>query len=197
MAIIVDKIQKRQDIALSCKKLVLDNGINNLTISQIANTAGIGKGTVYEYFKNKEDLVFEIVNFLLLEHNELKEINLAKAKSTKEKIKVFVEFFYKEDEAELKEFYKEFKIIALSSLNEEIVAFNKECIARYQVWLGEIIDAGIAKGEIIIHSKKLLKGLFVAAEGMFINAYTTNELDTLEQDLNDFIDAIFELIEVK
>jgi len=195
MAIIVDKIQKRQDIALSCKKLVLDNGINNLTISQIANTAGIGKGTIYEYFKNKEDLVFEIVDFLLIKHNEQKETNLKNVESTKEKVKVFLEFFHKE--SELREFYKEFKIIALASGNDEIISFNRECTTRYKDWLENIIDEGIDKGEIIEHSKKLVKGLFVAAEGMFINAYTTNKLDTLEKDLNGFIDALFELMEVK
>lgn len=195
MAIIVDKIQKRQDIALSCKKLVLDNGINNLTISQIANTAGIGKGTIYEYFKNKEDLVFEIVDFLLINHNEQKEINLKNVESTKEKVKVFLEFFHKE--SELREFYKEFKIIALASGNDEIISFNRECTTRYKDWLASIINEGIRRGEITEHSKKLVKGLFVAAEGMFINAYTTNKLDTLEEDLHSFIDALFELIEVK
>ena len=46
MAIIVDKVQKRSDIAFSCKKLILDKGIKNITISEIAKTAGVGKGTI-------------------------------------------------------------------------------------------------------------------------------------------------------
>ena len=71
MAIIVDKIQKRKDIALSCKELFFQNGINDLTVSQVAKTAGVGKGTIYDYFKNKEEIVFEIVNILMQEHNEV------------------------------------------------------------------------------------------------------------------------------
>jgi len=35
-------------------------GFVNISISQIAKTAGIGKGTVYEYFNNKEDIVFSM-----------------------------------------------------------------------------------------------------------------------------------------
>jgi len=72
LAKIVDKVQKKKDIALSCKELFVENSINNLTISQVASTAGVGKGTIYEYFKNKEDIVFKIINILLQEHNEQK-----------------------------------------------------------------------------------------------------------------------------
>ena len=56
MAIIVDKEKKRSDIACSCMEILLQYGIKNLTISQIAKTAGVGKGTIYEYFENKEDI---------------------------------------------------------------------------------------------------------------------------------------------
>jgi len=87
--------------------------------------------------------------------------------------------------------------IALSSPNEEMIEFNAQCSNRYHLWFEEIIQAGIDKNEIIPHAKNLVKGLFVSAEGMFISASSINNLDTLEEDLNEFIDAIFTLIEVK
>ncbi|MDQ7043601.1 MAG: TetR/AcrR family transcriptional regulator, partial [Sulfurimonas sp.] len=65
MAIKVDKIQKRKDIALSCKKLFVNKSISELTIAQVAQTAGVGKGTIYEYFNNKEEIVFEVLNLLM------------------------------------------------------------------------------------------------------------------------------------
>ncbi|WP_294966581.1 TetR/AcrR family transcriptional regulator, partial [Sulfurimonas sp.] len=71
MAIIVDKIQKRKDIALACQDIFIQKGINDLTVSQIAKAAGVGKGTIYDYFKNKEDIVFEIVNILMQKHNKM------------------------------------------------------------------------------------------------------------------------------
>ncbi|MFT5660920.1 MAG: AcrR family transcriptional regulator [Sulfurimonas sp.] len=197
MAIIVDKVQKRQDIALSCKALVLENGMKNLTIAQLAKTAGVGKGTIYDYFKNKEDLIFEIVYFLMQKHSEKLEKEIVLAVSTKDKIKAFARFFYDENEYELRGFYKEFMSIALSSPNEEMLEFNAQCSTRYQLWFGEIIQDGIDKNEIIPHARKLLKGLFAFAGGMFLDGSATNNLDTLEQDLNEFIDAIFILIEVK
>ena len=197
MAIIVDKVQKREDIALSCRELVLEKGIKNLTISEIAKTARVGKGTIYDYFKNKEDLVFEIINYLLAQYNEEIEQKIAKSTTTKEKIKAFMYFFYDEDKAELRGFYKEFRSIGLTSANEEMIEFNKGCDIRYDNWFNEIFEEGINKGEIIPESLQLVRGLFASAEGMFINACSIDSLDTLENDINTYIDSFFNLIEVK
>lgn len=89
MAPNVDKVQKRKDIALSCKKLFLNHHLSDVTVSQIALIAGVGKGTIYEYFTNKEDIVFEIITILMEEGNMRKHEKLSKIDSTKEKIKVF------------------------------------------------------------------------------------------------------------
>ena len=33
--------------------------INDLKVSEISNRAGIGKGTTYEYFQSKEEMIFK------------------------------------------------------------------------------------------------------------------------------------------
>ena len=93
MVTIVDKVLKRKKIALACKDIILENGIRNLTISKLAESAGVGKGSIYVYFENKEDIVFEIINIMMLEHNERKEKQLSKASSSKEKVQIFLGFF--------------------------------------------------------------------------------------------------------
>jgi AcrR family transcriptional regulator len=46
---------------------MISSGIpeNEMTISAIAKKAGIGKGTVYEYFSSKAELLIETVNFFI------------------------------------------------------------------------------------------------------------------------------------
>lgn len=197
MAIIVDKVQKRRDIALTCKELFVVNGIKSITISQIAKTAGVGKGTLYDYFKNKEDIVFEIVNILLIEHNELKEKKISKVSSTKEKIKIFFDFFYSDDETELRELYKEFVSITLSEPNKEMIEFQSRCFKEYHKWFIEILEEGIHKGELIDKSINLANGLFALGEGMFISSCVTDAIDDLKHEIDSYIDTIFDLIEVK
>ncbi|HHD75009.1 MAG TPA: TetR/AcrR family transcriptional regulator [Nitratifractor sp.] len=69
LAIVVDKEQKRRDIALACKDVIIKSGVQEPTIATLAKSAGIGKGTFYEYFKSKDELLFELVHILMEEHN--------------------------------------------------------------------------------------------------------------------------------
>ncbi len=197
MAIIVDKVQKRKDIALACKELFFTNGISNLTIAQIAKTAGVGKGTIYDYFKNKEDIVFEIVNILIQERNIIKEKRLLEISETKEKIKLFSSFFYSDEDAELRQLYKEFISISLVKQDKDMMDFQTQCSNSYFSWFQKIIQDGIDKNELIKESSKFSRGLFVMAEGMFITSEVTYSIDDLEKEIYDSIDALFELIEVR
>ncbi|WP_312652837.1 TetR/AcrR family transcriptional regulator [Aminipila sp.] len=54
------KETKKQKILEAAYLLFSENGYKQTKISDIAATAGIGKGTVYEYFDSKESLLIEI-----------------------------------------------------------------------------------------------------------------------------------------
>ena len=56
---VVDKEQRRKEIAIASLDLIHDIGIRKMTVAQVAIAAGIGKGTIYEYFENKDDIIFE------------------------------------------------------------------------------------------------------------------------------------------
>ena len=195
MAIIVDKEQKKKDIALGTKALILQDGINNITISQIAKAANIGKGTVYEYFKNKDEIVFELVEILMQEHNERKEKQLSLHVSTREKVKSFFGFFYTDEDKELREIYKQFTAIALSSTNEEMVSFQTECYTLYEKWMESIVQEGIAKDELKPEAKELVMGIFAFAQGAFIMSVTTKAITDVKQKIDMQIDILFDLME--
>lgn len=55
----VEKNQKRQDILNSARVLFRNKGFHNTKMEDIAIDAGVGKGTLYEYFKNKQDIFDE------------------------------------------------------------------------------------------------------------------------------------------
>ena len=58
-----DKKERKRELILDTAfALILEKGYSNTKIIDIANKAGIGKGTVYEYFESKEALVLELVN---------------------------------------------------------------------------------------------------------------------------------------
>lgn len=53
---------KRDDIVTSSVALFIEKGYLNTKIIDIAMRAGIGKGTVYEYFTSKEDILLEVLS---------------------------------------------------------------------------------------------------------------------------------------
>ena len=52
MARIINKEEKRNNIAISCINLFCEKGIQQTSIEEIAKNAGVAKGTIYLYFKN-------------------------------------------------------------------------------------------------------------------------------------------------
>ncbi len=52
----------RNDILESAVAALLEKGVTNLTMDQVALGAGIAKGTLYLYFKNKRDLLLSVVD---------------------------------------------------------------------------------------------------------------------------------------
>lgn len=56
-----NKQKKRTALLSHAFSLFMNKGITNTTISEIAEHAGVGKGTFYFYFKDKEDLIEKLI----------------------------------------------------------------------------------------------------------------------------------------
>lgn len=54
---IVDKEEKKRAIALAAIQVFGEKGFDRARMDDIAKTAGVGKGTLYEYFKDKEEVL--------------------------------------------------------------------------------------------------------------------------------------------
>jgi AcrR family transcriptional regulator len=62
---IVDKEAKRLDIIHAALKEFARRGVANTKMADIATAAGIGKGTIYEYFKDKNEIFMASFNQFL------------------------------------------------------------------------------------------------------------------------------------
>jgi AcrR family transcriptional regulator len=51
---------KREIILKAAEKLFRERRIHELTMEDVAQAAGVGKGTIYNHFENKDDLLFQI-----------------------------------------------------------------------------------------------------------------------------------------
>jgi AcrR family transcriptional regulator len=62
---VVDKKEKKDLIVGAAIQEFIKKGFAKATVNDIAKTAGIGKGTVYEYFSNKEEIIHETFNYFM------------------------------------------------------------------------------------------------------------------------------------
>ncbi|SFZ98806.1 transcriptional regulator, TetR family [hydrothermal vent metagenome] len=190
MAIIVDKVEKRRNIALACKDILYEHGIKNITISQISQTAGVGKGTIYEYFDNKEDIVFEIITIHISEHLKDLESIMNDSLTIKEKLFYFFYSIYKDEigQQQLK-VYREFLAIAMTNGTKDMIDFNLKCRNKFLYILGEIIQKGVDDNLIHEEMHKMKSSMLTFGAGLVVNSHVLG-LDPKEE-IENFLNNIF------
>ncbi|MHC4660777.1 MAG: TetR/AcrR family transcriptional regulator [Planctomycetota bacterium] len=55
------KVEKRRQIMSAAEKLFTGRRVHEITLDEVARAAKVGKGTIYRYFKDKDDLFFQVV----------------------------------------------------------------------------------------------------------------------------------------
>lgn len=195
---VVDKEQRRKEIALSCLDLIHDVGIKKLTVSQVAQTAGIGKGTIYEYFENKEDIIFEIINMHIEEHHKQFLEAVENIETTKEKIYLCFKFIFDDSVENMKSFngYKEYLSIVLSDENDAMCEFNTSCDEFFDKQLRKIIQEAINKNELIPEAINFIEGLLVFEKGLALSKMSEKNFDAKRVG-ESFLNNLWKLIEVK
>ncbi|AXX89194.1 hypothetical protein CKA55_00270 [Arcobacter suis] len=198
MAPRVDKEQRRKEIAMACVDLIYDIGIKNLTVAQVAQVAGIGKGTIYEYFENKDDIVFEIMNIHVEENHKQFLETIKTIKTTKEKIFLCFKFVLDDSEENLRHFngYKEYVSIVLSDENDVMCEFNGSCKVFFDLQLRKIIQEGIDNNELIPEAMNLAEGLLVFEKGLALLKMSQKNFDAKYVG-ESFLNNLWELIKVK
>jgi len=195
---IVNKEEKRKNIAQSSIELLLEKGIHNITVSEVAKRANIGKGTIYQYFVNKEDIVFEIItaytNEVILELEE----SLQKALSCREKTLIFFEFFMSDEQKnqDTLKLYQDYLGINLSSRNEAMTQYNTNCSFQFEEIFRKIIEEGIEKKELLPKAIEFVPIFLLSEKGMILCHGT--QLDfSYKQNMLHMIDSLFNILENK
>ena len=195
---IVNKEEKRREIALACFELIYEVGMKNITVAQVAKTAGIGKGTVYEYFENKEDVLFEIINIHIEQyHNHFLE-TIKNVQSTREKIYYFFDFVMSDSEENLKEFngYKEYLSIVLSDEHPNMKSFNTKCHSFFKDQLEQMIEQGIANKELKPLARNFIEGLMVFEKGVALMKMSQDDFDATKE-CEIFLGNLFDILETE
>lgn len=178
MARIIDKEEKRLDIARASIEFFAQKGIAQTSIDEIAKNAGVAKGTVYLYFKNKEEIILAIWDMLATRHQEVFQQRINETMSAKEKILEFFNFSECEEEHDkeaLLILYQNFISTMLVDKTGLYTAYFATIFQRDYDIIYRCLQQGIQKGELEVYDvDKLANGIMVSMEGVIIQSKMNN-----------------------
>ncbi len=87
------KIEKRESIIQAAIEVFGKNNFKNSNISEIAQKANVAEGTIYQYFKNKEDLFFSIPIEKTKEFTRELDLHLQGINGAVNKIRKFIWYY--------------------------------------------------------------------------------------------------------
>ena len=177
--------EKEQKILDAALKLFVERGFQGTSTAEIAKTAGVATGTLFHYFKTKEELINRL--YLYTKENMLNEIreHHDDKKTFKENIKsLWLKFVY----FGVKEPHK-FQFILTFHCSPYITSLTKEQVETHAESMLGIYRNGIERQEIKEISFELVLDYFW---GNVVSAVT--HFEKYPEKLNEkSLDMVFEL----
>ena len=142
------KENKKELIAEVVRDLINERGDTAFTVEEIAKRAGIGKGTVYLYFRDKDEIfIFTFFHFLENFLDELEE-NLGKKGSTIEKLMSIFEIQVHQMREMLSFWETLFRGVGKKEDKKWVPEKMKKIKERHISIISRIVEEGQRRGEI-------------------------------------------------
>ena len=182
--------KKKEKILNAAIKIISKKGFFNASISEIAKLAGVADGSVYTYFKGKNELLIEAFRFVLEKILKKVEVELNKTSDAVEKIKIIVRMHieYMEKHPDIANFLQ----IQLRQSNKETRLHIRNEMRKYYRILGQILDEGIKQNKIRSDvNKRVIGSLIFGTVDEIITSWVLSEKD---EKLSDKLEDIYKVI---
>jgi TetR/AcrR family fatty acid metabolism transcriptional regulator len=173
---------KREAILASAFEIFNEKGFHNTKIEEIAQRAGVGKGTVYLYFSSKEDLLREMMKEVVLHKLSVIRQRMAAAASPRERLYALFRTHF--------EFLRRNRnMVYLSSrdfgfVDDELEQWLHQQKRAFLDELQRLVEAGMACGQFRSMDARLAAALLFSALGVVIADEQLLHKDKLDEVMN-------------
>lgn len=87
-----DKTSKRELILTAAREVFFEKGYHDATSEEIAKRAGVGKGTLYQYFESKQEIFLEMHRLYIEQYGDQIGACIDEASSFEENLRRIVHF---------------------------------------------------------------------------------------------------------
>ena len=191
-----ERERRRQQILSAAKDLFITKGVSFTTIEDIANKAELSQGTIYFYFKNKEEL-YASLNLMTLQfiHDDTKKVFCDKKLDAEEKILELKNVFYRTfqyDPLILRNIMRLQLEDTLPTLSPELLLQINTLTKNTMNMVAEIYDDGVSQGKFRpengVAIGDIMWGMFI---GLVLYEEAKKKLDAKKDFLKPTLDKAF------
>lgn len=180
---------KSEAILRAAAKVFAQSGYFNAKVADVARAAGVADGTVYLYFKSKDDLLTSIFNWAMGEFTGRARAALQEVSDPREKLRRFAELHFSLLEEE-----RDIAIVLQVELRQStkfMEQFSTTHLATYLQMIREIVEEGQKTGLFRrgLNATIVAKFLFGALDEMATNWVLSHR----RQSLTALVDPVLDL----
>ena len=139
--------ERTSQIITAAEDVFSKKGFSEARMDDIAEETGLSKGTLYLYFKSKNDIIIAILDRIFQrEFKVIEQINISETHAT-DSIWLFVDTVVKDIKYFLRAMPIAYEFLALAFRNKTVQKALKVYVNRYMDILTPIIQHGIDTGE--------------------------------------------------
>jgi AcrR family transcriptional regulator len=184
---------RRESIIEAAWKLFEQNGFEQTTVERIAALAELGKGTIYSYFKSKEEIFIAILEKKLDLLEEKMREAVANPGSAVDSLyslyDAFIEY-HRDRKGFIDTLFVQIDDQILYRLGGVVGGLKSKAAAWMEI-VGKTIQWGIERGEFGPVDVERISQTIV---GMILGLIIQFEMGQIKEDLAGFRDAVFKLI---
>ncbi|MFC1877496.1 TetR/AcrR family transcriptional regulator [Thermodesulfobacteriota bacterium] len=196
-----EKEKRRQQILVAAKKLFSRKGFNKATMEDIAAEAELSPGTLYVYFKNKDELFaslsLRILQFLILRIEEAQKNGNANPEQLLENLAEALYDVYKFDPQMIIYLCHLQSRETLEDLSPELLLMLKGLLRKSIHAIADILEEGIKNGIVVNRPPTVLADMLLALFSGIVLWDTSKEIiykekDNLKQKLGCAFECFFQ-----
>lgn len=174
--------KRRTQMIKGAVNLFKEKGFHRTTTREIAKAAGFSIGTLYEYIRSKEDILYLVCDFIYDEVQEKLQREIERSDGTLESLKMTIAYFYQvmdEMQDEVLVMYQEVKALTKDALP---YVLDKEL--RMVAMFEKVITNCVANGELHLTESQislLSHNIFVQGQMWSFRRWALHKKFTLQE----------------
>ena len=196
---LVDREEKRREIAFAAVEVFGTKGFERTRMEDVAKAASVGKGTIYEYFKNKEELMTGAFEALFTDMMAGMMPEPDPQRDAADTLRLIMDrtIAAAQEIGHAYRFFLEYMLHA--SRSDKTHDFLAEVLTMYREWLTGLIESGMDDGLFRDDIEPYETAAAIAAwlDGAIFHWYTLPDSVSLEKMSSCFLDTILKGLKSK